>query len=137
MKFDINEYTHVIDKSKKITKNHLVHTDKQVSAYAFDGHGKKNIVDPNAFTALAKSEKFPSSTFYYVKLGKRGNKQGYLANPKDPLFKLSDLTDQMGNNKIFDWHLVKEKLFTSYLNFLITGETKWLKDAQRKLQTES
>lgn len=109
--------------------------DRVVIAYAYDGHKKQKVINENNHLAWAKLVSINGRDRYYVKVCKMGNNVGMLPNPKSDTFTANETSSKIGGIETYSWHNVKKQLFTEYLNFLITGETKWVRAAQSRLQS--
>jgi len=103
-------------------------------AYTFDGLGNEKPVDPESYVAYAKVDKINGRDHHYVKVAKMGVMAGRLPNPKDPDDRYTT-GQKVGGTPVYDWHRVKAEIFKEYLNFLKTGDKKWLNAAQSHLRS--
>lgn len=107
---------------------------KTSTAYTFDGLGNEKIVDSKSYVAYARKDVINGRERHYVKVAKMGPMSGRLPNPKDPDDRYATGA-KVGGTPVYDWHFVKKEIFQEYLNFLKTGEKKWLNAAQSHLKS--
>lgn len=105
------------------------------AAYTFNGNGKLIQINPTSDRAFAKTESIKDRIYYFVKLGKIGRNRGRLINPKGLGFTKGEESARIGNIPCYQWHKVKKQIFIEYINFLKTGEQKWLRSAQGLLRS--
>ena len=133
MNINTEEYTHKVEvkKEKQKPKN----TDKVVIAFSYNGNGGPSIVSESDDLAFATSVSVNGVDAYYVKMYKIGRNIGKLPNPKDIEFQKGKKKEQIGGINIIQWKSVKKEIFDDYLNYLNTGEAKWLRSAQSRIQS--
>lgn len=108
---------------------------KKTKGYTYSGIKAERLVDVTSSVAYAKEEYINGRTRYYVKLAKFGRNSGKLPNPKNIGFSNGETAIRIGGVDVYQWHHVKKQVFTDYVNFLNTGEVKWLRAAQSHLQS--
>ena len=109
--------------------------EHRTTAYAYDGHGKTKEIDEKNHLAWARILHINGREKYYVKVCKVGNNIGLLPNPKSVNFVNNETSANVGGIPMYQWHSVKKDVFDHYLKFLITGDKKWVRSAQSKLQS--
>lgn len=133
MKPDMSEY--ILKTPQKPKPGFVQETiSRSTIAYTFDGLGNEKTVDPKSYVAYARIDKINGRERHYVKVAKIGAMAGRLPNPKDPDDRYSTGA-KVGGTPVYDWHFVKPEIFKEYLNFLKTGEKKWLNAAQSHLKS--
>lgn len=133
MKPDMSEFMFKVPKKEKpgFVKENISRVTK---AFTYDGLGNEKLVSPDDYLAYAKIDTINGRARYYVKVAKMGDMAGRLPNPKQQDDRYITGA-KVGGVPVYDWHCVKKEIFQSYLNFLKTGEKKWLNAAQNHLKS--
>ncbi len=109
--------------------------EHRVVGYAYDGHGKEKTIDPTHYLAWAKVVHSNGRQKYHIKICKSGSNIGLLPNPKRLNFDTMETSRQLNGMPMYLWQVVKKDIFDDYLKFLTSGDTRWVRSAQSKLQS--
>jgi|JI10StandDraft_1071094.scaffolds.fasta_scaffold16800_5 hypothetical protein len=134
MNLNPQDFTHkIVKKEKKQQKTNEFTRDS--IAFTYNGFGSPSIVPDSSDEAFAKSVSVGGNDVYYVKMYKIGRDIGKLPNPKSLDFQKGKKNEKIGGIEVIQWQAVKKEIFDDYLNFLNTGESKWLRSAQSRIQS--